>query len=331
MDKPKVTPKDFFLWAFAMISFYWSVISLIALLFKYIEHAFPDSLDSYTDPYSSSMRFSMASLIVFFPLYLYIMRVIRKDIAHDPSRNDIWVRRWLIVLTIFVAGLTVAGDLVTLINYFLGGDLTARFLLKVAIIVLVAAGVLMHFLADMWGYWKEFPERARYVGWAVAVLLLATIGCGFLILGTPGQVRLYRFDDQKVQDLTNIQYQIVNFWQQKQKLPASLSDLADPLSGNTIPIDTQNNQPYKYSVKGTTSFELCAIFNAETQQNSESNMGRSYPVVAPTTPGGSSVSGVDLYSLPWTHGSGETCFTRTIDPERYPPFNKGPNPVKPAN
>lgn len=319
MDKPKVTPKDFFLWAFAMIAFYWSVFSLVALLFAYIEHAFPDALSGYVDPYSSSMRFSMASIIVFFPLYLYIIHVIRKDIARDPSRNEIWVRRWLIVLTIFVAGLTVAGDLVTLINYFLGGDLTTRFLLKVAIIVLVAAGVLMHFLADMWGYWKEYPERARYVGWAVAALLVTTIASGFLILGTPGQVRSYRFDDTKVQDLTNIQYQIVNYWQQKEKLPASLSDLNDPLSGNTIPLDPQSNQPYTYNAKGPMTFELCATFNAQTQPNSESNMGKSYPVAAPAMPG---ATGQDLYSLPWTHGVGETCFTRTIDPERYPPFDK---------
>src|SRR6185503_6005191 len=157
-----------------------------------------------------------ASLIVFFPLYLYLMRVIRKDIAAEPSKNELWVRRWLIVLTIFVAGLTVAGDLVALVNYFLGGDLTTRFLLKVAVVLLVAAGVLMHFIADMRGYWKEFPERARMVGWGAAAVILLTIIAGFFIMGTPGQVRLNRFDDQKVSDLQNIQYQIVNYWQQKQ-------------------------------------------------------------------------------------------------------------------
>src|SRR5262249_579240 len=152
------------------------VFALLALLFAYIDHAFPDALVGYVDPYSSGMRFSMASLIVFFPLYLYLMSVIRKDMMRDPSRSELWVRRWLIVFTIFVAGLTVAGDLVALINYFLGGDLTIRFVLKVAVVVLIAAGVLMHFIADMWGYWKEFPEKARMVGWGAGLLILATIG-----------------------------------------------------------------------------------------------------------------------------------------------------------
>jgi hypothetical protein len=326
MDKPKVTPKDFFLWAAAMIFFYWSIFALIALLFAYIDHAFPDALVGYVDPYSSGMRFSMASIIVFFPLYLYLMYVIRKDIMRDPSRNELWVRRWLIVLTIFVAGLTVAGDLVALINSFLGGDVTARFLLKVAVVLLIAAGVLMHFIADMWGYWKEFPERARYVGFGAAALLVLAVASGFVIMGTPGQVRLYRFDDQKVQDLTNIQYQVVNYWQQKQKLPDTLADLNDALSGNSIPLDPQSNQSYEYSVKGTMTFELCATFNAPTQADSPQNNGRSIPIAAPIGPTGA--SGADLYALPWTHGEGKTCFTRTIDPERYPAFNKNPIPAK---
>jgi hypothetical protein len=326
MDKPKVTPKDFFLWAFAMIAFYWSIFSLIALLFAYIDHAFPDALVSYTDPYSSGMRFSMASLIVFFPLYLYLMRVIRKDIERDPTRNEIWVRRWLIVLTIFLAGLTVAGDLVTLINYFLGGDLTTRFLLKVVVIVLIAAGVLMHFLADMWGYWREYPDRARYVGWGAGILIVITIAAGFLILGTPGQVRLYRFDDQKVQDLTNIQYQVLNYYQTKGSIPSSLQDLNDPLSGFTVPNDPQGNgDQYTYQVKGALTFELCATFNAETQPSSMYAPGRAVPIPAPAAPG---VKGVDLNTQPWTHGAGNVCFTRTIDPTRYPLFNKQAPPAK---
>lgn len=318
MDKPKVTPKDFFLWAGAMIALYWSIFALVALLFSYIDYAFPDALNYYVDPYSSSMRFSMASLIVFVPLYLYLMRVIRKDIARDESRNELWVRRWLIVLTIFIAGLTVAGDLVTLINYFLGGEITIRFALKVAIILLIAAGVLMHFIADMWGYWKEFPEKARMVGWGVGALVLLTIISGFFIMGTPGQIRLYRFDDQKVQDLTNIQYQIVNYYQQKSKLPASLAEVADPLSGNSIPTDPQTGEAYTYKVKAPLTFELCATFNAETQQNSQ--YGKSIPVASQMYPEGT--SGVDIYSLPWTHTKGDVCFTRTIDPDRYPPYTK---------
>src|SRR5262249_30863154 len=151
---------------------------------------------------------------------------------------------------------------------------------------LIAAGVLMHFMADMWGYWKEFPNRARSVGWGVAVLVLITIGSGVLIMGTPGQVRLYRFDDEKVQDLQTIQSQVVNYYQTKGSIPSSLSDLDDPLSEFTVPADPQGNgEAYSYQIKGPLDFALCATFNADTQLGSPySGTDRSVPIAAPAMP-----------------------------------------------
>src|SRR4029077_5474016 len=61
MNHPKVTPKDFFLWAGAMIALYSSVFAFIALLFQYINYAYPDPLAySYVDPFSGGIRIAMA-------------------------------------------------------------------------------------------------------------------------------------------------------------------------------------------------------------------------------------------------------------------------------
>ena len=312
MNTPKVTPKDFFLWAGAMIALYSSVFALIALLFQYVNYAYPDPL-SYQfmgDPFSGSIRFAMATLIVMVPVALVIMRFIRRDIAADHTHADLWIRRWALVLTIFIAGLAVVGDLITLINYFLGGDVTMRFVLKVVVLLLVAGAVFMHFLADFRGYWMQYPQRAQMVGYGAGVLVLATIVAGFFIMGSPAQVRLYRFDDQKVSDLQNIQWQIVNYWQQKQTLPNSVNEIEDPLSGWMMPRDPQG-QEYRYEKTSDLSFKLCASFNADSRGQSPEAM----PVRAYGTLEGN-----------FQHGSGEQCFDRTIDPERYPPYSK-PVPV----
>lgn len=319
MDKPKVTPKDFFLWAMAMIALYGSVFAFIALLFDYINYTFPDALNYYVDPYGGSIRYEIASLIVLSPLFLIMMRLIRNDIARDPTRKDIWIRRWVLYLTVFLAGLTVVGDLITLINYFLGGEITMRFVLKILVVLLVGGGVFMHFLADIWGYWVKYPSRALMVGFGAALVILASIGAGFVIMGSPGQVRLYRFDDQKINDLTNIQYQLVNYWQQKEKLPATLTDLNDPLNGSLVPLDPQSGESYTYQMTGKYTFTLCATFNAETQTTSPSV---SRPMAAPIPAGATSAKGADMEHSTWQHGVGETCFERTIDPERYPPYSK---------
>lgn len=308
MPSPKVTPKDFFLWAGAMVALYGSVISFITLLFQYINYAYPDPLEYtyFSDPFSGGMRFAMASLIVLVPVTILLMRYIRKDISRNSEKNDLWVRRWALVLTVFIAGSAVVGDMIALINSFLGGDLTTRFSLKVVVLLLVAGAAFLHFLADLRGYWTLNPGRAQLVGYASGVLVLLTIVAGFFIMGTPGEVRLMRYDSQKVSDLQNIQWQIVNYWQQKESLPATLEELEDPLSGWLSPVDPQTGESYVYKRNSPLDFALCATFNTELTENPQSMPSRAY----------GSIEGN------WEHGVGEVCFDRSIDPERYPPYSK---------
>ncbi|OGG64797.1 hypothetical protein A3C18_01055, partial [Candidatus Kaiserbacteria bacterium RIFCSPHIGHO2_02_FULL_54_11b] len=169
MDKPKVTPKDFVFWIGAMVSLYAGIFAFVTLVFEYINHAFPNPVVDqyyYYDPYSNTVSYEMASLIVLTPVFLVLMRFIRRSIAADPSRNDIWVRRWALFLTLFLAGAALVIDLIVLLNTFLQGEeLTIGFLLKVLTVLLVAGLGFMHFLADLWGYWDREPARARMVNW----------------------------------------------------------------------------------------------------------------------------------------------------------------------
>ncbi len=314
MDKPKATPKDFFLWAGAMLSLWGGVVAFLALIFDYINYAFPDALNYYySDPYQSGISYEMASLIVLGPVFLILMRVIRRDIAKDPTRSEVWVRRWALVLTLFIAGATMVIDLIVLLTTFLSGEeLSVRFLLKVALVLLVAAAGFMHFTADLWGYWKQNPHLVRWVNYSTGLLVVLTIISGFFIVGTPQQARLYRFDTQKVSDLQGLQEQVISFYQQKQKLPVNLSELNNPLSYYQVPMDPQSGASYSYVATGALTFRLCATFNDQSRSD-----GSARP--EPVYPG-------SMNNSAWFHGVGAQCFDRTIDPELYPPTN--PTPIK---
>lgn len=308
----KTTPKDFFLWAGAIITFYSSVVALISLFFDYIHYAFPNTVTDryyYGTPQITDMSFEIAALIVLFPTFLILMRLIRNDITADGSKIDIWVRRWALFLTLFAAGALMVGDLITLLYYFLSGEeLTTSFLLKVLVVLLVAGAGFMHFLADYWGYWNENPKKALYVGYAVGILILAAVIAGFVIIGTPWEARQMRLDNQRIMDLQNVQSQIVTFWQQKQRLPQHLAELHDPLSYFSLPKDPETGEDYGYRITAAPySFEVCATFTMPSQGG---------PLARPA---GAYADAPDN----WAHGAGRTCFERTIDPEKYPPFVKG--------
>jgi hypothetical protein len=309
----KVTPKDFFLWLGIIIGLYGSVIALLALLFEYINRSFPDALAGYADPYATAVHVSMATLIVFVPLTALLVYLVRNTIKADPEKEHIWVRRWAIVLTLFIAGLVVAIDLITLFATFLGGEVTVRFALKVLAVLLVGVGVFLHFLAERWGYWLKNPKKARLVSIAVVLLNVLAVLAGFLIVGTPSDMRAHRFDAQKVSDLQSVQWEIVNHFQQTRELPESLGELNDTISGYRAPLDPQTKEPYMYEVTGENSFALCTTFNRASQDLGGQGEFASRDMAYPST-------GIDEN---WEHTAGEVCFDRTINPEKFPPFPRG--------
>lgn len=307
--KPKTTPKDFFLWLGAIIALYTSATSLILLVHQYINAWLPDSAYVYGDPYSGPVRTAFAALIVMFPLFVWFMRMLHSDMRKDPTKKDIWVRRWLTVFTVFIAALTMAIDVIATINAYLQGDLTARFILKALVILVVLGAAFWYFLEELRGTWEKNAKLSVAVGWITSLVVLIALGSSFFIIGSPESARLMKFDNQRVSDLQTIQWQVINYWQTKQKLPGSIADMEDPLTGFTAPKDPQTGADYSYKPGEGMSFELCATFSAKSLGTSADAASR--PTVA-----------TDPYGENWQHDAGETCFERVIDPQRFPPLNK---------
>lgn len=305
--KIKMSPKDFFLHIGAMVTLYITVFSLIALLFQYIEIIFPDRLDVYRDIYSSGVRFQIASLIVIFPVYLFITRLLNQDLRKNPEKQNLGIRKWLIYLTLFIAGGTVLVDFIVLLNTFLGGELTTRFIFKVLVVLIIVGNVFAYYFFDLKGKWEKEPKAAKTVAWAVSLVVLISIIGGFFLIGSPKTQRLMRFDQERVNDLQSIQWQIVNYWQQKEVLPNSLIQLDDPISSYIVPTDPQSGEEYTYRVTENLTFELCAVFNNESS-GVGSTAPRAVKIAEPFSLEGSN----------WQHGAGEVCFERTIDPDLYP-------------
>ncbi len=323
---PKTTAKDFFVYLGTVILLYVSFGSLLNLLFNYINYFFPDLLtDSvyYYDPYTAAVRFSLAVLIILFPVFWFATYYTNKDLRAHPEKQELGIRKWLLYLTIFVASIIVIGDLVTLVNVFLNGEITTRFILKVGTVLILTGLTLLYYTWDLKGKYIEKPMVGRSLGVLMAVIVAASIIGGFFVIGSPASQRQIRFDQQKLSDLQNIQWQIVNYWQQKSKMPKTLSDLADPISGAVIPKDKETGKDYEYTLGVGTSFKLCAVFNKESNE-------RSYPDPYGGKGGGIGLSEPSMtYPYPglgidenWKHPAGNYCFERKIDPERYKPYPK---------
>ncbi|KND50180.1 MAG: hypothetical protein AB198_01845 [Parcubacteria bacterium C7867-003] len=295
--KPRNNVKDFFLNLGATISLYTVVGSLISLLFSVINKAYPQITNGYYYYGSGGISWPVSILVIFFPIFLLLMWLISKDYALDPERKNGGVHRWLTYLTLFIAGITIAVDLITVLYYFIDGqELTTGFLLKVLALLIIAVGVFAYYISDIRG---KLTSKSRMM-WRVfaTVLVLGSIVWGFSVLGSPRTQRLYKYDAQKVNDLQNLRGQVEAYYGTNSKLPDTLQELSKINFGNAI-VDLQTNKPYEYSKTGALTYSLCAEFNKDSKDSVSS---QPYPYYT---------------EISWTHPAGRHCFELKINPLMY--------------
>lgn len=297
-QKPKGNAKDFFINLGAIVALYTVVISLVNLLFTIIDSVYPKITADYYYGGSSSISWPVAILLIFFPIFITLMWLMAKQYAVEPERKEAGIHKWLTYITLFVSGIAMAGDLITVIYYFINGEnLTTGFLLKVLVLLIITFAVFMYYISDIRG---KLTSKSRKIWRIVAlVVVLGSIVWGFIVLGSPQTQRLLKYDDQKVNDLMSINNEIVNYYSTKGALPKTLADLAN---GNYyIPtVDSQSQKPYEYEKTSNITYNLCAEFNKSSPEATQPN----------------------IYARPigytsWTHPAGGYCFKETINPNNY--------------
>lgn len=151
--RPYLSARDAFMYLVLFSTLYVSAYHLGSLVFTFIERAFPDAAataNEYVVDYTRQrMRWSLASLIVAFPVFVAVSRSLDREIRRDPTKRSSMVRRWLTYLTLFLAAIALVADVISLVYYFLGGELTTRFLLKVATVAAIAGASFWYYLSDL--------------------------------------------------------------------------------------------------------------------------------------------------------------------------------------
>lgn len=334
--KNKLNAGFFFLSLGVLISLIASVTSFLNLAFEILNKKFPDILNAvYTYGYNSyqfdAARSALATLIIVFPVFLIITYFWKKVFKNNAGEHDIILKKWLIYIILFLSCSIVLVDLIVLVRYFVSGEITMRFIWKVIVAAFVAKMVLYYFLPEIWE--TKWKKSMRII--SVYLTILATIALiiwSFVVMGSPLKQRDLRIDDKRVQDLQNIQSQVINYWQQKEKIPETINDLKDPISYATLPVDPEfeKGRVYEYVKVDKMKFQLCATFSLPIPkgwQESQGYRGGVIPMVAPTMDVATSnvtypYPGLSGVNDSWDHQAGRTCFDRTIDKDLYPPYPK---------
>ena len=295
--------KDFFLHLLSSITLYLSAIAFLMVTFQLINYLFPEvSADIWRYDYSSGvLRTGLSMLIITLPVFLGSRIFLGKMYTKEPERKAFKMRKWLMYLTLFVAAIIVIVTLIMIVNTFLSGEISSRFILKALATIAVAALIFSYYLLDIKdGLTKQ--NRRIYL-WSTSAVSLALIVGTFFVVGTPGQARLQRLDSERVSSLQSIQYVIEESSALDGTLPSSIDQL-DIIGRGIVAIDPVTGEPYVYEVTGDTRYKLCATFDTNTKDVTRRDGG-------------------NFSNAEWPHTDGYYCFEKTV-PEKTDTMLKAP-------
>ncbi len=296
------SPKEAFFFLMLFAALYTAAFQLASMLFDLINLSIPNpgEIAQYS---IASLRYGIASVVVAFPVFLFMGRVIAKESQRNPGQRISPIRRWLTYLTLFMASIAVVADLIALIVRFLEGEISLRFGLKVLVVAVLAGGAFAYYLRDLRRD-EVAPSaelgltRASRLGVAALIAVVAvTVGFGFWFAGSPMKAGLLAQDELRVQDLADISRRVQRYYASKGALPESLE--ACDVNPNTFiqrKRDRVSGAPYSYRVVDATHFEVGAIF------------------ALPSETGGRRVRSGDVKYLSrdeagfWRHGAGGKTF-----------------------
>jgi hypothetical protein len=148
---PYLSARDAFLYLLLFTTLYMAAYNLGRLLVELINLNVPDPTTRYGNAMGSrqAIRWAVSSLIVAFPVFLYLASYTGKEVAREPAKRASRIRRWLTYLTLFVSAVVVIGDVIVVLNDLLGGELTLRFTLKALVIGGIAGSAFAYYLRDL--------------------------------------------------------------------------------------------------------------------------------------------------------------------------------------
>lgn len=150
--KPYLSAREVFTYLVVFAALYTAAYNVGALAFHLIDRVFPTRFGA--SAYASralldDIRWNISAIIVAFPLFAVLFQKTNRAVAKDPTKRGSRPRQWLTYLTLFVTGVWLAGDVMALVYNALGGELGARFLLKVVTVAVIAGGIFTYFLRDV--------------------------------------------------------------------------------------------------------------------------------------------------------------------------------------
>lgn len=292
------TARNFALQLGSLIALYSALSAIIMVVFGAITLLFPDQ-QSFSYEYQSaqsSLRFGIALMIVFFPTYIVLTRIVNR-IRRNEHGTYLILTKWLVYLSLLVGGVILLGDVVTTVLAYLNGEITLRFILKALTLLIVIGAAFFYYIKDAQSYWLTYEKQSKQYAFAACLLAMSVLVLGFWQSDTPTEIRDLAADEIQTQNLQDMQYRIENHYRITKILPQTIAEL---YTGVEVPKAPTKRESYTFTIIDSDTYQLCAtyVFSSDRANGNSNTTTVTKPVI-------------NQYDN-WDHAAGKTCFERTI-------------------
>jgi len=275
----KNNPKYAFYYLLSLVALIFMAVSVGLVVFGIINRTVADVLaTSGYSSFNSQFKFAISALLIATPVFYIVTNLIYRGLRREEISTDSDIRRWLTYFIIFVSSIIILGVFIGIINNFLSGELSTRFILKALAILVIAAAVFSFYFYDIkrTDVIKKDKVVKLFFFVSLAIVLSAFIAACFFV-ESPQKARNRRLDQIVVDNMYSLESVINTYYTRYGKLPADLDQLRAEKDlyfeeRFILNPETQERIEYKLTGENNDGFELCAEFRTSSYENGESGI-----------------------------------------------------------
>jgi len=264
MNTNNHSAKFAFFYLLSLMALVFTSLSVGMIVFQIINKYIPDPIGRFGQDFSLDLlRFAISALVVAAPTFFLTSQRIYKNLLNGTLAKEAAVRKWLTYFILLISSFIILGWLIGLINSYLAGELTIKFVLKALTSIVISSIAFTFYLYDIRRdkvNQKNNIIRAYFYGSLAIVAAIFTFS--LLIVESPSQARDRKMDNAILEDFNTISSGLNGYYREKQELPPTLEDLklAALFVDEENLKDPETGRLYEYKIVGDRKYELCAVF-----------------------------------------------------------------------
>jgi hypothetical protein len=143
--------RDAFFYLLNFITLAFWTVALGQLFYVLIARWIPDAATAGygRGPLMYEVAWQLATVIVAFPAFVVVGRLIARELQRRPDAFYSGVRSWLTYIALVITALIVLMDGIWFLEAFLRGELSVRFVLDSLVLLVLGGGVFSYYLSGM--------------------------------------------------------------------------------------------------------------------------------------------------------------------------------------